>query len=235
MTPRPWKGPMPEPSAADLVRGWRWVRDGRAHALICGAHWCADVANDPHGAAWQVWRTRGRDTFAEGSVHGMTLEQAKTAAVEAANECGEWGRVVVGESMCSRADFETAAAAMTDRCEHCNRPIASDEDAARYPPGEGDHLCWTRDPVACVGDAVDWRARALAAEAAPTLSDAPLPEGCDGGALVLRSGSRVGVYHWREIGGGFEWRCDVDASGGMPRFVEAGVRVRGWGWAWVHR
>lgn len=52
-----------------------------------------------------------------------------------------------------------------DRCEHCDRPRSTPEDAERYETGEGAHLCWSIDAVHCVGDAVDWRARALAAEA----------------------------------------------------------------------
>lgn len=52
-----------------------------------------------------------------------------------------------------------------DRCERCDRPRSTPEDVARYEHGEGDHLCWSSDAVHCVGDAVDWRARALATEA----------------------------------------------------------------------
>ena len=124
MTPRPWQGPTPEPSALDLARGWRWVRDGRAHALVCGDHWCADAATDSHGAAWQAWRARGRDVFAEDSVHEMTLEQAKAAAVEAANECGEWGHIVVDEPMCSRADFDAKVVEAERKAAEWGRRVA---------------------------------------------------------------------------------------------------------------
>lgn len=52
-----------------------------------------------------------------------------------------------------------------DRCERCDRPRATDEGWRTYQPGEGEHLCWVSEAERCSGDAIDWRARALAAEA----------------------------------------------------------------------
>lgn len=49
---------------------------------------------------------------------------------------------------------------MGDRCERCDKPVATDADWATVPGGAGENLCWGAS--ACV--AVDWRARALAAE-----------------------------------------------------------------------
>mgnify|MGYP000860329865 CR=1 FL=1 len=49
---------------------------------------------------------------------------------------------------------------MNDRCPRCDRPIATDADWTTTPSGEGGHLCWGG---AC--PAVDWRKRALVAEA----------------------------------------------------------------------
>lgn len=43
-------------------------------------------------------------------------------------------------------------------CENCDRPLATEQDAKDFPPGEGEHLCWG----ACEPE--DWRARALKAE-----------------------------------------------------------------------
>ena len=48
------------------------------------------------------------------------------------------------------------------RCEHCLRPIASDDDWERIPEGEGEHLCWDyptccesqADPAAHIADAL---------------------------------------------------------------------------------
>lgn len=44
------------------------------------------------------------------------------------------------------------------KCENCDRPLATKQDAKDIPPGEGEHLCWG----ACEPE--DWRARALKAE-----------------------------------------------------------------------
>jgi len=48
-------------------------------------------------------------------------------------------------------------------CERCDRPRATDEDRDDTKPGEAEHLCWVEWGESC--EAVDWRARALAAEA----------------------------------------------------------------------
>ena len=48
-----------------------------------------------------------------------------------------------------------------ENCETCDRPPASDEEWDTISEGEGEHLCWGD----CYRYAVDWRARALAAEA----------------------------------------------------------------------
>lgn len=50
-----------------------------------------------------------------------------------------------------------------DRCHHCDMPIATDDDWQTYKEGEGGHLCW--EPRHCQNPKVDWRARALKAEA----------------------------------------------------------------------
>jgi hypothetical protein len=50
---------------------------------------------------------------------------------------------------------------MTDRCHACDQPVATDRDWATMPPGDGEHLCW--GGLQCVP--IDWRSRALAAEA----------------------------------------------------------------------
>lgn len=58
------------------------------------------------------------------------------------------------------------AAAMTDRCPICDRPIATDEQwRATMPPRSAarSDLCW--DGYECRTHAVDWRARAMKAEA----------------------------------------------------------------------
>jgi hypothetical protein len=47
-----------------------------------------------------------------------------------------------------------------DRCERCDKPIATDNDWEATPEGEGEGLCW--GAASCC--AVDWRARAMAAE-----------------------------------------------------------------------
>lgn len=44
------------------------------------------------------------------------------------------------------------------KCENCDRPLATKQDAKDISPGEGEHLCWG----ACEPE--DWRARALKAE-----------------------------------------------------------------------
>lgn len=65
------------------------------------------------------------------------------------------------------------------------------------------------------------------------MATTPLPPGSEEEGrttIVLRRDSKVGVYHWREHQGVFEWRCDCDASPGMPRFLNAGDE--GWEWAW---
>lgn len=49
------------------------------------------------------------------------------------------------------------------KCENCDLPLATDEDFQKIPPGEGEHLCWSRYGTKCEPE--DWRARALAAEA----------------------------------------------------------------------
>ena len=63
------------------------------------------------------------------------------------------------------------------------------------------------------------------------MQDTPLPKGDEERDLVVRRGSKVGVYHWREFEFGFEWRCDCDASRGMPRYLNEGDD--GWEWAWT--
>lgn len=53
-----------------------------------------------------------------------------------------------------------------ERCERCDLPRATADDWMRYVGGEGEHLCWADVASPCAGPRVDWRARALAAEAA---------------------------------------------------------------------
>lgn len=45
-----------------------------------------------------------------------------------------------------------------NRCENCDRPKPTREEAAQYKGGEGEHLCWG----GCEEE--DWRTRALTAE-----------------------------------------------------------------------
>jgi hypothetical protein len=45
-----------------------------------------------------------------------------------------------------------------ERCENCDRPKPTREEAAQYKGGEGEHLCWG----GCEEE--DWRSRALKAE-----------------------------------------------------------------------
>jgi hypothetical protein len=47
-----------------------------------------------------------------------------------------------------------------ERCERCDKPVATDNDWVTTPEGDGEHLC--RGSAVCAS--VDWRARALAAE-----------------------------------------------------------------------
>ncbi|HVZ88061.1 MAG TPA: hypothetical protein VHG72_13905 [Polyangia bacterium] len=54
-----------------------------------------------------------------------------------------------------------------ERCRNCDLPVASAEEWKSMRPGEGDWLCW--EPGSCRRPSVDWRVRALAAEA--TLDD----------------------------------------------------------------
>lgn len=54
---------------------------------------------------------------------------------------------------------------MTDRCENCDKPTATQADYDTIPEGDGQHLCWSpwnRDR--CEEPTQDWRGRALAAE-----------------------------------------------------------------------
>lgn len=51
---------------------------------------------------------------------------------------------------------------MGEKCERCDKPVATEADWEATPGGEGEHLCWGFCSPSCV--AVDWRARALAAE-----------------------------------------------------------------------
>ena len=53
---------------------------------------------------------------------------------------------------------------MSERCHRCDRPKATLADYDRYEGGEGEHLCWGGQ---C--PAMDWRARALAAEERVTM------------------------------------------------------------------
>jgi hypothetical protein len=50
-----------------------------------------------------------------------------------------------------------------ERCERCDKPVATDNDWVTTPEGEGEHLCWG----SCAS--VDWRARALAALGDPNV------------------------------------------------------------------
>lgn len=52
---------------------------------------------------------------------------------------------------------------MVDRCRNCDKPVATEADWEATPEGEGEHLCWGWGTPSCAS--VDWRARALAAEA----------------------------------------------------------------------
>lgn len=47
---------------------------------------------------------------------------------------------------------------MSERCEVCDRPRATDAQWRDVPPGERDDLCWGREQ--CEAGAVDWRERA---------------------------------------------------------------------------
>lgn len=55
------------------------------------------------------------------------------------------------------------------RCHDCDLPLATQADYDATPEGRGAHLCW-RDwnSDRCVHPPVDWRSRALKAEAAAT-------------------------------------------------------------------
>lgn len=52
---------------------------------------------------------------------------------------------------------------MVDRCRNCDKPVATEADWEATPEGEGEHMCWGWGTPSCAS--VDWRARALAAEA----------------------------------------------------------------------
>ncbi len=52
---------------------------------------------------------------------------------------------------------------VSKRCEVCDRVPASDEEWDTIPEEKGDQLCW--GGYQCYTRPVDWRARALAAEA----------------------------------------------------------------------
>lgn len=54
------------------------------------------------------------------------------------------------------------------RCEHCDRPMADevdDEMMAELPGGERPDLCWADVSCGECDSPIDWRARALKAEA----------------------------------------------------------------------
>lgn len=57
---------------------------------------------------------------------------------------------------------------MTDRCENCDKPTATQAEYDTIPEGDGQHLCWRswNHHDRCEEPTADWRARALAAESA---------------------------------------------------------------------
>lgn len=50
------------------------------------------------------------------------------------------------------------------RCENCDLPRISEDQAEKYRPGEGSEFCWSRDAASCRNEPEDWRTRALKAE-----------------------------------------------------------------------
>lgn len=60
---------------------------------------------------------------------------------------------------------------MTDRCQACDRPLATQADYATTREGERRDLCWRawNHGMRCDNEPIDWRTRALEAEA--TLAD----------------------------------------------------------------
>lgn len=49
-----------------------------------------------------------------------------------------------------------------ERCPVCDRPIATEEEWATVPEGEGEDLCWGTGDSQCLLQEQDWRARYLA-------------------------------------------------------------------------
>lgn len=62
-----------------------------------------------------------------------------------------------------------------ERCVDCDKPIATDTDYAATAAGEGDALCWKDWHHSCQNEKVDWRARALKAEAEPERAQQEAP------------------------------------------------------------
>lgn len=51
------------------------------------------------------------------------------------------------------------------RCPDCDKILATPDDDERFPPGDGDHLCWRKWCAdICDNEPMDWRRRALDAE-----------------------------------------------------------------------
>jgi hypothetical protein len=51
---------------------------------------------------------------------------------------------------------------MRTRCPDCDKPLATNEEYATIPEGEGEHLCWRRwNSDVCLNEPHDWRREAL--------------------------------------------------------------------------
>lgn len=70
-----------------------------------------------------------------------------------------------------------------ERCPVCDCPKATADDWMQYAGGEGVDLCWADAASPCAGPRVDWRARALAAEAERDMLRGVGCDEVDGGEL----------------------------------------------------
>lgn len=102
------------------------------------------------------------------------------------------------------------------RCDNCDRPLATKQDAQAIPPGEGEHLCWGN----CEPE--DWRARALTAERERDEARAELS------ALCSEFEGAVAHADWRAAGSsgmGVPFHGDFASATQLPSVV---ARMRWW-------
>lgn len=103
------------------------------------------------------------------------------------------------------------------RCAVCDRPAATEDQWSTLLGGEGEDLCW--GGAQCAAGAVDWRARALAAEAQAEAKESLVAVVKERDATIAHLRAREDHFA-RVLGVADGGRYRADWDGAVHRLVE---------------